>query len=204
MVSELKTGKHGRKPKLLQDSQRRSLRLFRKKEHRHLDITLIMLDVGMVTVLSEKDRRNLMHMIKYLVLRDEEKCALFMKKLCSYRDSPGPSDSENLSRNLELYDPINESFDRDMDSLFTELNKLPLHKISVGGALREIFNAITSNRMRVEGNFASLLSSLLILEGMACELDPKANVVGSTIPFLLNSEVKSFMASTSESNSEVV
>jgi predicted unusual protein kinase regulating ubiquinone biosynthesis (AarF/ABC1/UbiB family) len=43
-----------------------------------------------------------------------------------------------------------------------------------------------SHGIKFEGNFALLLTQLIVLEGIARALDPKINIVGSTMPFLLN------------------
>ena len=84
-------------------------------------------------------------------------------------------------------------FEKDTHALFAELNKVPIHLIDIGTAVRGLLKIIVNNEMKIEGNFATLLSSLIILEGMAKDLDPEVNIVGTTIPYLLNSGVEAFM-----------
>ncbi|CAD7947341.1 unnamed protein product [Amoebophrya sp. A120] len=175
--SSSSTSKHHQLP-IVEPPEKRSLRFFRKKEHRHLDIQMVIFDVGMVTVLSEKDRRKFMKLVKSIITRDSNGCAEMLRGLCSYREQTSAKMRECT---------------KDMLVFFDELNKLPLHKVNVGAALRETLNIIATHRLQVEGHFATLLSSLIILEGMAKDLDPQINIMASTVPFLMNRAVETFM-----------
>ncbi|CAD7975248.1 unnamed protein product [Amoebophrya sp. A25] len=235
---------------LQEDPEKRSLRLFRKKEHRFLDIEMVIFDVGMVTALTQNDRRKFMQLVKGIITRDTEGCAQMLQGLCRVggereekEQQQGSTKSKTTSEEVACSSSTTtcrshtsdqhailssststattsptcttmptKSFDRrrsrrsilidhcvqDMRALFTELNRVPLHKVNVGGALRQTLDIISSHRLKVEGHFGALLSSLIILEGMAKELDPNINVMGSTAPFLMNTAVEAFMAGEGE------
>jgi predicted unusual protein kinase regulating ubiquinone biosynthesis (AarF/ABC1/UbiB family) len=68
---------------------------------------------------------------------------------------------------------------------------VPIPDINVGKAIQGILFISASHGIKFEGNFALLLTQLITLEGIARNLDPDINIVGSTMPFLVNRKIGS-------------
>lgn len=51
-----------------------------------------------------------------------------------------------------------------------------------------MLDIIRQNNMKLEGEFATLLTNMLVLEAMAKSLDPKINILKLAIPYFKHTE----------------
>jgi predicted unusual protein kinase regulating ubiquinone biosynthesis (AarF/ABC1/UbiB family) len=78
------------------------------------------------------------------------------------------------------------SLDEKLNTFFSSLHNLPVPDINVGTTIQAILTISATHGIKFEGNLALLLTQLVTLEGIARGLDPDINIIGSTLPFLLN------------------
>jgi len=131
------------------------------------------IDAGMVTSLSERDQSNFFSFVWCVCSRDGQACTKHIKSLASNKIDPN----------------LMESLDASLNELFDSINKLPIPDINVGTTIQRILSIAGGHGIKFEGNFALLLTQLIIMEGIARTLDPNINIIGGTIPFLLNRKI---------------
>lgn len=74
---------------------------------------------------------------------------------------------------------------KDIEDLFGEVCNAPLAKMDLGLIFKGMLEILRSNGLAIEGHFATLLTNMMILEGIGKELDPKINIVSKAASFLL-------------------
>lgn len=58
--------------------------------------------------------------------------------------------------------------------------------MNIGQVLRSMLEILRANGMSIEGYFAALLTNMIVLEGLAKELDPDLNIVAKAASFLIH------------------
>jgi len=134
------------------------------------DVKIAFIDAGMVTKLNEKDQSNFFKLTWSVLKGDAASCSQLIRSLST----------------LELDPQVSESLERELNKHFEETLKVPIPDINVGKTIQGILFISASHGIKFEGNFALLLTQLITLEGIARNLDPEINIVGSTMPFLVN------------------
>lgn len=76
-------------------------------------------------------------------------------------------------------------FLKDIEDLFGEVCSVPLAKMNMGIIFKGMLDILRKNELAIEGHFATLLTNMMILEGIGRELDPQLNVVSKAASFLL-------------------
>lgn len=74
---------------------------------------------------------------------------------------------------------------QDIEDLFSELCSVPLAKMNLAIIFRGMLDILRNNELAIEGHFATLLTNMMILEGIGRALDPEINVVSKAASFLL-------------------
>lgn len=54
--------------------------------------------------------------------------------------------------------------------------------------LTGMLNIIRNHNMKLEGEFATLLTNMLVLEGMAKDIDPEINILKCAVPYFKYAE----------------
>lgn len=90
----------------------------------------------------------------------------------------------------EIQPEVLESLDNQLNNLFETINKVAIPDINVGTTIMSILNISAVHGIKFEGNLGVLLTQLITLEGIARGLDPDINIIGSTMPFLINRQIK--------------
>lgn len=138
------------------------------------DIKLAFIDAGMVTSLSEKDQYNFFQLAWSIINRDALTCSKVIKGLTVKAIQPS----------------VLESLDNELNTLFETINQVAIPDINVGTTIMSILNISAVHGIKFEGNLGVLLTQLITLEGIARGLDPDINIIGSTMPFLINRQIK--------------
>lgn len=89
------------------------------------------------------------------------------------------------SYNTKIVDSKREKFLNDIEGLFAEVCSVPLADMNLGLIFKGMLEILRSNNLAIEGHFATLLTNMMILEGIGKELDPKINIVSKAASFLL-------------------
>lgn len=137
------------------------------------DPQLVILDPGLITSLSEKERNNFLALFTAVACGDGDLGAKLMLER-----SPG-----HQCTNVE-------KFKKDMREIFDAVGPqttsgFSLSKIDIGGTLTKIFQTMREHRVRIDGNFASLVATVLVGEGLGRKMHPDYNIFAEATPWLM-------------------
>ena len=72
---------------------------------------------------------------------------------------------------------------KSLNELFGVLNKVELKELDGTKLFRDMLDLIRSYSMKLDGQFATLLTNMLVLEAIAKELNPKMNILKCAVPY---------------------
>eukprot|EP00672_Neobodo_designis_P021798 CAMPEP_0174831828 /NCGR_PEP_ID=MMETSP1114-20130205/3330_1 /TAXON_ID=312471 /ORGANISM="Neobodo designis, Strain CCAP 1951/1" /LENGTH=708 /DNA_ID=CAMNT_0016065673 /DNA_START=218 /DNA_END=2345 /DNA_ORIENTATION=+ len=135
---------------------------------------LVVLDPGLVTSLSDRERKNFVSLFAAVASGDGAFGAQLM-----YENAPPPKLSVDM-----------DGFKRDMGAIFDtispqKIGSFSLGDISIGEKLTQVMDVMRHHKVRIDMNFATLVSSVLVGEGMGKRLEPDFNLIEHALPFLL-------------------
>ena len=81
-----------------------------------------------------------------------------------------------------------QSYMAELKSLFGVLDGQPVEKLQGVELLLGMLNIIRENNMKLEGEFATLLTNMLVLEAMAKQLHPQINILKCAVPYFRYAE----------------
>jgi aarF domain-containing kinase len=130
---------------------------------------LVFLDTGMVTVLTDQQWHNFVELYAAVVAGDGEAAAHVMidrapRQACT--------DREGFKQTItEVIDTYN--------------NAASAENIHVGYTLMTILNAVRRYNVGIESDFASLVVSIIIVDGLGRSLEPDINLVSASRPYVV-------------------
>jgi len=135
---------------------------------------MVVLDPGLVTSLSDRERKNFVSLFAAVASGDGAFGAQLM-----YENAPPPKLSVDI-----------DGFKRDMGKIFdtispNKIGSFALGDISIGEKLTQVMEVMRHHKVRIDMNFATLVSSVLVGEGMGKRLEPDFNLIEHALPFLL-------------------
>jgi aarF domain-containing kinase len=135
---------------------------------------IVVLDPGLVTSLSEKERKNFISLFAAVASGDGDMGAQLM-----YDNAPGKQECTDV-----------EKFKSDMREIFDTINpkklgSFALGDVSIGEKLTHVMDVMRDNKVRIDMNFATLVSTVLVGEGMGKRLEPDFNLIEHALPFLV-------------------
>eukprot|EP00760_Papus_ankaliazontas_P035856 PhM_4_TR8052/c0_g1_i1/m.7093/K08869/ADCK, ABC1; aarF domain-containing kinase len=134
---------------------------------------LVVLDPGLVTVLTNRDRSNFLSLFAAVAVGDGRLGAQLMKKHA--RKVWACADEK--------------AYIRDMQRIFASTEQsggFQLSRVSIGSVLQDVLYTVFRHGIQIESNFTTLVSSIAVLEGVGRQLDPKLNIFASSAPFLVS------------------
>ena len=131
-------------------------------------IQLTVLDSALVTQLGDSNRENFLSLFGAIVEGDGRLAARLM--------------AENARESHVVNE---EEYERQMDELVKQVPELNTHKTDIGALLQKCLTIVRHNRVKIESDFASLVMSLIVVEGVGRKLDSSMSVVKESIPVLL-------------------
>ncbi|XP_074650413.1 putative aarF domain-containing protein kinase 2 [Tubulanus polymorphus] len=133
-------------------------------------LRLVLLDAGITSSLSEKDKDNFSEVFKAVILGQGERVAELFLNHCPHHEC---DDKEAFIR--ELNDLIEKARNQ----------TISLGKIQVGHLLSDVFSLMCNHKVKLESNFASIVLAIMVLEGLGRSLDPTLNILQQATPVLL-------------------
>lgn len=118
-----------------------------------------LIDVGMVISLDEIDKNNFVTFLKAVISSDGEKCAKMIYSLSNF-------DGKKIGEGM-FNDYLQELRD-----LFSVINGADLDDLDGMKLLTGMLGIIRNYRMKLDGEFATLLTNMMVLEAMAKDIDP--------------------------------
>lgn len=135
-------------------------------------IKIVVLDSGMVATLTHHDFRNLHDTFKAVIKGNgREVGQLFLER----------------SPMSHCKDP--ERFINEIEEIVTEARKerVTFDNTEVAQLLMRVFNTLRDNKVKLDANFAAVILSIMVIEGLARQLDPDMDLITKAAPYLLRS-----------------
>ncbi|KAF9435782.1 hypothetical protein BGZ76_005537 [Entomortierella beljakovae] len=131
---------------------------------------VVFIDAGLVSVLSDKNRRDFLDLFHALAEFDGYRAGKLMIERCR---SPG-----------KVID--GEIFALRMQKLILEVKHtaMSLGKIKIADLLTEVMAMVRTHHVPMEGDFANVVISILILEGIGRQLNPNIDLFKTALPIL--------------------
>ncbi|KIM24111.1 hypothetical protein M408DRAFT_332002 [Serendipita vermifera MAFF 305830] len=131
---------------------------------------LVFLDAGLVTTLSETNRRNFLELFRAIASFDGYRAGQLMIMR---------SESPELS-----IDP--ETFALKMQHLVLSVKAktFTLGQIRISDVLSDVLKFVREHHVKMQGDFVNTIISVLLLEGIGRQLDPDMDLFKSALPIL--------------------
>lgn len=138
---------------------------------------IVFLDAGIVTTLSENDRRNLRDLFRAVILNDGKEAGRLMVERARYeRCSQIEGGVEAFSSGVG--DIVSEFHDRRKSSL-------TLGAVRIGSLLARVLDLCRVHGVEIDPAMASIVVSTLVLEGLGRSLEPNLNLMDCAVPYVL-------------------
>ena len=149
-------------------------------------------DFGMMGSIAERDRKDFVDMIYYIVKEEEEKAALCILKLAKV-------ENDNLDT---------DAFAKDMGDVIRTYFYGSLKDIKIKNLLNDIVALMSRHKVYFRENNYLLTKALITIEGVGEILDPNFNAAEAIKPFIMhfykeNFSLSAFLSSASELPKEV-
>ena len=149
-------------------------------------------DFGMMGSIAERDRRDFVDMIYYIVKEDEEKAALCVLKLAKV-------ENDDLDR---------DAFAKDMGDVIRTYFYGSLKDIKIKNLLNDIVALMSRHKVYFRESNYLLTKALVTIEGVGKALDPDFNAAEEIKPFVIrfykeNFSLSAFFSKASEMPKEV-
>jgi len=149
-------------------------------------------DFGMMGSIAERDRRDFVDMIYYIVKEDEEKAALCVLKLAKV-------ENDDLDR---------DAFAKDMGDVIHTYFYGSLKDIKIKNLLNDMVALMSRHKVYFRESNYLLTKALITIEGVGKALDPDFNAAGEIKPFVMrfykeNFSLSAFFSKASELPKEV-
>jgi len=136
---------------------------------RHSPAQIVILDVGLITALSARDKNNFYELLSAVAARRGEDAA---RALTKYQP--------HLSKETV------ESFVREMTPIINKVTEKPLAEVEVAEIFHSVLRIARKHKVIIESNFTTLVVGTIVLEGLGRQLDPTINFIKEAVPFLKN------------------
>lgn len=131
------------------------------------DGTVVFIDYGIVGVLDEKDQENMAEMLEGIVQKDINKIVNAFKSFETF-----PEDLNEKALKSELKDLLEKYYN------------VPLKNINIGRLIDEMSQIVIRYRVTIPADFFLVGKTLMIIDGIARQLDPDFNMIEIARPFI--------------------
>ena len=139
--------------------------------------TIVFLDCGIVTQLSENDRRNLRDLIKAVILNNGQEAGRLMVERAKYETcSQVEGGIEQFSKGVG--EIVSDFHDRRKEGL-------TLGAVRIGALLARVLDLCRVHGVEIDPAMSNVVMSTLVLEGLGRSLDPDTNLFDVALPFVL-------------------
>ncbi|KAH8608063.1 putative ABC1 family [Trypanosoma vivax] len=139
---------------------------------------LVVLDAGLTTTLSKRERDNFISLFAAVACGDGSLGADLMLERLPSTSKVSHSDEERQKLRSEM----SEIFDLVAPG---RSDGFKLSRIHIGPVLCKIMNTLRENRTPIDGNFASLVLTVVVGEGLGRKLMPEFNIFAEAAPYLM-------------------
>lgn len=141
---------------------------------------LVVLDAGLVTTLSERNRFNFISLFSAVACGEGEYGAnLMLEGAFSEKNSPFSGSSINATK-----------FRMDMKKVFDQVSShssgFNLSSVQIGKILLDVLSTLRENKVPLDGSFSSLILTVIVGEGLGRKLAPHYNLFAEASPYLIS------------------
>eukprot|EP00045_Choanoeca_perplexa_P006638 m.57229 g.57229 ORF g.57229 m.57229 type:complete len:557 (+) comp13713_c0_seq1:193-1863(+) len=138
-------------------------------------VRILLLDGGIVTEMTKKDRINFIDLFGAIVQKDGRECGRLMLSRARLHDCDDP-----------------EGFIDSVGVLVAEAcdTGMKLNKVRVGELLQRVLGLMCTYRVKIESNFTNVLIGIMVAEGVGRSLDPEVDLMVMAGPILLKEKAK--------------
>ncbi|KAF9566035.1 hypothetical protein EC968_003931 [Mortierella alpina] len=131
---------------------------------------VVFIDAGLVSVLSNKNRMDFLDLFHALAEFDGYRAGQLMIERS--RSPEGVIDGEKFALRMQKL------------ILGVKNTAMSLGKIKIGDLLAEVMSMVRTHHVPMEGDFANVVISILILEGIGRQLNPNIDLFKTALPIL--------------------
>jgi aarF domain-containing kinase len=131
---------------------------------------LVFIDAGLVTTLNAEDRQNFLDLFRAVAEFDGYRAGQLMVERC--RTPHLVVDKETFALKMQHL------------VLSVKRKTFSLGKIKISDILRDVLTSVRQHHVKMEGDFINTVISILLLEGIGRQLDPKLDLFKSSLPIL--------------------
>lgn len=131
-------------------------------------MSLTVIDTALVTELDERNRENFLSLFGAIVEGDGILAARLMRE----------------NARIEHVTDV-AAYEKEMNDLVKQVPEMNLKQTDIGQLLQKCLNIVRQHRVKIESDFASLVMSLIVVEGVGRKLEPQMSIVKESIPVLL-------------------
>ena len=131
---------------------------------------LVFIDAGLVTTLGAKDRQNFLDLFRAVAEFDGFRTGQLMVERC--RTPHLVIDKETFALRMQHI------------VLNVKRKTFSLGKVKISDILTDVLKAVRQHHVKMEGDFINTVISILLLEGIGRQLDPKLDLFKSALPIL--------------------
>jgi len=129
---------------------------------------VVLLDVGLITQLSEKDRENFLKLFSAVVAGD---AALVGHLITDGQDHLTPQ--------------VVQQFTEEVGRLMAKVKLTRLDEVPLSEIFFEMLSIARRNKVILEANFTTLIIGTVVIEGLGRQLDPDLNLLQRAVPLLV-------------------
>jgi len=130
---------------------------------------LILIDVGLVSVLSNPVWKNFKDLFWCIVMGEGEKGAQLMLER-----APNAAESKENR----------EGYIKEVGAIFNQVRATSLADVKVGQLLSDVMSLGRKYQVKIEAGISTLAIGTVILEGIGKQLDPSMNLLTRSLPYL--------------------
>lgn len=131
---------------------------------------VVFIDAGLVTTLDAVDRRNFLDLFRSVAEFDGYRAGKLMVSRC--RTPELAIDTETFALKMQHI------------VLNVKRKTFSLGQIKISDILTEVLTAVRQHHVKMEADFVNTVISILLLEGIGRQLDPKLDLFKSALPIL--------------------
>jgi aarF domain-containing kinase len=129
---------------------------------------VVLLDVGLITQLSEKDRENFLKLFSAVVAGDAD--------LVGHLITDGQD---------HLTPQVVQQFSAEVATLMAKVKLTRLDEVPLSEIFFEMLSIARKNKVILEANFTTLIIGTVVIEGLGRQLDPDLNLLQRAVPLLV-------------------
>lgn len=150
---------------------------------------IVVLDPGLVTSLSPKDRENFLLLFSAVACGNSELASTLMLERSPYSICPDPAAFRaDMRRIFAVVAPSQgENAIHANTAESKEKNGFRLADVQMGDVLTDILNTMRRHQVSIDGHFATLVMTVVVGEGLGRALHPTYNLFAAAAPYLVNS-----------------